>query len=248
MEVWIYTILSVLIVSIVSLIGIFTIGLKEKKIHSFAIILVSLAAGTLLGDAFIHLIPEAFEHNKNTTSMYILTGILLFFVVEKFIHWRHCHNDIDCQVHKKHLVPMNIIGDSIHNLIDGMLIAASFSASITTGIATTIAVVLHEIPQEIGDFGILVYSGIKIPKALFINFLTALTALLGAAITLLIGTKFITFTQNLIPIAAGGFIYIAGTDLIPELHHEIGLKKALKQLSLLALGILIMYTLKFLEI
>ena len=151
MTTWLATILSVFIVSAVSLVGLATLGLKHKTLHTLSLALVSLAAGSLLGDAFIHLIPEAYEHTGagSHTALFILSGIVLFFIVEKFIHWRHCHDDTECHVHKKHLAPMNIVGDLVHNVIDGMLIAASFSVSMTAGIATTVAVIMHEIPQEI---------------------------------------------------------------------------------------------------
>jgi zinc and cadmium transporter len=244
MTVWLYSILSVVLVSVLSLVGVVSLAVNKELLKKVVVTLVSLAAGTMLGDAFIHLIPEAFEHLSSNilASVLVLGGFLLFFILEKFIRWQHCHH-VDCSSHKEHLAPMNIAGDAVHNLIDGMLIGASYMVSIPLGIATTMAVVFHEIPQEIGDFGVLIYSGMKVKKALIINFLCSLTAVLGAVITLLIGQYFTSFIHILLPITAGGFIYIAGSDLIPELHHETDIVKSLRQLFLLVLGMLIMYLL-----
>ena len=210
--------------------------------------MVAFSAGALLGDAFIHLIPEAIgeEGVSIQTSMLITTGILIFFVLEKIIHWRHCHQ-VGCEEHIHHLGMMNFIGDGVHNAIDGMLIAGSFMLSPEIGITTTIAVILHEIPQEIGDFGVLLYSGIKAKKALLMNFASALFAIIGALIVLILGTKIENITQIIIPITAGGFIYIAGADLIPELHKEVKLSKSLIQFISILMGIGLMTLLLVLE-
>src|SRR3989344_3424132 len=179
-EVVAYTILSVLIVSIVSLIGILALSIKTDKLKKILIYTISFSAGALFGDAFIHLIPEAVKETGFglKTSLFILLGIIFSFIIEKFIHWRHCHLPHS----KEHIHPfavMNLLGDGIHNFIDGIIIGASYLASIPTGIATTIAVILHEIPQEIGDFGVLLQGGFSKSKALAFNFLTAATAILG---------------------------------------------------------------------
>ena len=167
----IYIFGSVALVSILSVVGILALLLKKKQLNSILLLLVAFSAGALLGGALLHLIPEASHHDGFTTeiALYILTGILIFFILEKIIHWHHCHN-VDCSEHKHHLGTMNLVGDGLHNFIDGALIAGSYMVSIPLGIATTIAVILHEIPQEIGDFGVLVYSGMKPKKALFYNF------------------------------------------------------------------------------
>ncbi|MEK6861534.1 MAG: ZIP family metal transporter, partial [Nanoarchaeota archaeon] len=173
-------------------------------------------------------------------------GIILSFLIEKVIHWRHCH----IPTSKEHPHPfayINLIGDSVHNFIDGLIIAASYLASIPVGIATTIAVLLHEIPQEIGDFGVLLHGGFTKKKALFFNFITALTAVLGAVVALIISQSIEQLTLFLIPLAAGGFIYIAGSDLIPELHKEVKLSKSIFQIISFILGILIMMSLLLLE-
>ncbi|GBE16217.1 zinc transporter ZupT [bacterium BMS3Abin15] len=243
--VWIYTLISVVIVSAVSLIGIFLLSADYRKLNRTLVYIVSFAAGTLLGDAFIHLIPESFKNNSAMASLYILGGIIVFFILEKFIHWRHCH-EIACDNHPHVMSKMILVGDTLHNFIDGIIIAASYLVSIPVGIATTIAVVLHEIPQEIGDFGSLVYGGYTRVKALMYNFLTATTAVLGAVLVLFINNRVENITGFLVPFAAGGFIYIAGTDIMPELHKSFKLKQSLGQLFFLLLGIGIMYALLFL--
>ena len=246
---WLYAITSVVIVSLISLVGLFTLALKKKKLENILIFLVSFAAGGLIGGAFIHLLPEIVEEEgfSLTVSLSLLAGILVFFILEKFIHWRHCHVPTSSK-HPHPLAVMNLVGDGFHNLIDGMVIAGAYLVAIPVGITTTIAVILHEIPQEIGDFGVLLYAGLNRWKALFFNFLSALTAVLGALITLVIGSKIPGFTTFLIPFTAGGFIYIAGTDLMPELHKKCE-SFSLSVLQLLALvsGILIMLLLVVLE-
>jgi zinc and cadmium transporter len=242
-------ILSVLIVSLISIIGIFFIFLKKDKLNNLILFFVSLSVGSLLGGAFLHLIPEAFGEGGFSlkVSFLILGGIIIFFIIENFIHWRHCHNQ-DCDEHQHHLGTMNMIGDGIHNFIDGLVIAAAYFVSLPVGIATTLAVIIHEIPQEIGDFGVLLYSGFSKRKALIFNFLSALTALIGAIVGILFSQHSQSFSLIVIPIAAGGFLYIAGSDLIPEMHKNQKNKLPLKNLIGIILGILIMYGLTFLKI
>lgn len=236
--IWIYTIASLIIVSSVSLIGVFFLSLKENILKKLLIFFVSFAVGGLLGDAFIHLIPESFEKlgSNLTTSLLILAGIFIFFTLEKFVRWRHCHIPIS-EKHTHPLATMNLIGDAAHNLIDGMLIGASYIVSIPLGISTTIAIILHEIPQEIGEFGVLLHSGMPAKKALFLNFTTALFALLGGMIALLISSQFSNFALYLLPITAGGFIYIAGSDLMPELQHETKASASFYQFLSILFGI-----------
>jgi len=142
---------------------------------------------------------------------------------------------------------MNLVGDSVHNFIDGLIIGASYLTSMPIGIATTMAVMLHEIPQEISDFGVLIYGGFSKKKALFLNFVVALTAVIGVITSLLIGSYFVNITNFLLPFTIGSFIYIAGSDLIPELHKETKVRKSVIQLMMLILGIGIMYLFLFLE-
>lgn len=249
--IWIYSILSVIIISLISLIGIFALLIKEKKLNEIIPYLVSFAAGALFGGAFVHLIPEAFENSPRiNVSIGILVGIAFFFIVEKFIHWRHCHAPTSKE-HKHPVGVLNIFGDGIHNFIDGLIIAAAYMLSIPLGIATTIAVLVHEIPQEIGDFGILLHAGYSKKKAILFNFLSALTAIAGAIIALIIGARAGNIILFLVPFAAGGFIYIAGSDLIPEIHRNSCAqgftKTALLQFVLFISGIAIMFSLILIE-
>jgi zinc and cadmium transporter len=244
-----YIILSVIIVSLISVIGILFLLVKQKFLQKILLFLVALSVGSLLGGAFLHLIPELVEEGlfNLQTSFLILGGIVFFFVVENFIHWRHCHTPTS-KNHPHALGTMNLIGDGIHNLIDGMIIAAAYIINIPLGIATTIAVIFHEIPQEIGDFGILIYAGYSKMKALMFNFLSAITALVGAIIVIIFSNTFENLIHIIIPIAAGGFIYIAGSDLIPEIHKSQEKNFSIKNLAAIILGILIMYGLTFLEV
>ncbi|MBW3022626.1 ZIP family metal transporter [Candidatus Woesearchaeota archaeon] len=237
MLLWI--LLSVIIVSLISLVGIFFISLKDKILEKILMMLIALASGAMLGGAFLHLMPEAVESGMKNIWTYLIVGILVFFVLEKFLHWRHCHKG-KCKVHS--FAYLNLVGDSIHNFIDGLIIAAAYIMSFETGIAVTFAVVVHEIPQEIGDFGVLVYGGFKKYRALFYNFLTALLAVAGALIGYLLRGSF--NTAYLIPFAAGGFIYIAASDLIPELKKTMEIKKAAAEFAFLVLGIVLMLLLK----
>ncbi len=224
-----------------------TLAVKEKTLNKILLYFVSFSVGGLLGDAFIHLLPESIELNNGLyLSFYILLGLVVSFIVEKFIQWRHCHIPTSRE-HPHPLAIMNLIGDSVHNFIDGLIIGASYLTSIQLGIATTMAVVLHEIPQEIGDFGVLIHGGFKIRKALFLNFVTALAAVMGTIISLIIGSYASSLTNFLLPFAIGSFIYIAGSDLIPELHKETKPIKSFVQLFMLLIGIGIMYLFLLLE-
>ncbi|MFA5389046.1 MAG: ZIP family metal transporter [Candidatus Omnitrophota bacterium] len=240
MKIWLWTLGSVLAISLISLIGVITLSLNKAKLQAILAFLVSFAVGGLFGDAFIHLLPESFETLgvNLKTSLLVLSGIFIFFILEKFIRWRHCH----VPTSKEHMHPvatLNVIGDGVHNMLDGMIVAASFAVSVPIGIATTLAVILHEIPQEIGDFGILVYSGMPVKKALFMNFVSALTSVVGAVIALTLESKIKGFSTYLLPITAGGFLYIGGSDLIPELHKEnhARISASLLQMVFIMLGI-----------
>ncbi len=247
-ETWVLTLLSVTIISLISFAGVFTLTLKGRILNKILLFLVSFSTGALLGDAFIHLLPEMIEETGFTlsSSFAVIGGILIFFVLEKFIHWRHCH----VPTSKDHPHPvgiMNLVGDGFHNFMDGMIIAGSFMADTRIGIATTIAVILHEIPQEIGELGILIHAGYSKSKALILNFMSALISVLGALIALLLGSLSENFILFVTPITIGGFIYIASADLIPELHKETDPKKSFMQLVGIVLGVGIMLSLLFLE-
>ena len=249
MDTWFYSLASVVIVSLISLVGVFTFRIKTENLRRILLYLVSFSAGALFGNAFIHLIPEAIDPEAGfglNVSIYVLFGIVSFFIIEKFLYWRHCHIPTS-EEHPHTFAYMNLFGDAIHNFIDGLIIGGSYIVSLPLGIATTLAVVFHEIPQEIGDFGVLIYGGFKKPKALLFNFLSAVTAILGALLSLGLGFYIEGFTVFLIPFAAGGFIYIAGSDLIPELQKEAKPSKSALQLTAFILGILCLLSLVFLE-
>jgi len=247
--IWFYSLASVGIVSLISLIGVVTLSVKIEHLKKILIYLISFSAGALIGDAFIHLIPEVVEESGGFSlmiSLYVISGLVVSFVVEKFIHFRHCHMPITAE-HKHPFAWMNLFGDSIHNFIDGLIIGAAYLVSVPVGIATTIAVILHEIPQEMGDFGVLVHGGFSVKKAVFLNFLTALTAVAGTVIVLVFGSAMEGLSLFLVPFAAGNFIYIASTDLIPELHKETSVRKSAIQLVFFVLGVGVMLSLLTLE-
>jgi zinc and cadmium transporter len=245
---YLYAFISVIIVSLISLVGVFSLSLREETLKKYIGLFISLAVGAFLGDAFIHLIPEAFENSPNFTlaSLLIISGILLFFIVEKFFHWHHHEDDTE----KNHIHPAGkllLFTDGFHNFIDGIIIGVSFLISIPIGIATTIAVILHEIPQEIGDFAVLIHSGYGIKKAIWFNFFSALASMLGLIAAFIFSNLAKTFSLWTLPIAAGGFIYIAMADLIPELQKTKELRYSLLQILAVIVGILAMLALTLLE-
>lgn len=244
---FLYMLVSVSVVSLLSLIGISLLALSHKAFHQLVFLLVAMAVGALFGDSFLHLIPEAFRDPSRTTasSFYILLGILLFFGLENFLQWRHQHSDEDHAIEPYGY--LNILADVAHNLIDGLIIGASYLAGIKMGLATTLAVVLHEIPHEFSNFGILVRSGFSRWRALFLNFLTALAALAGGLLAWWVGERTGNFIQFLIPLTAGGFIYIAGSDLVPQLHRDVRPLKALSQLLAILAGVGLMVLVKSFE-
>lgn len=256
MNAWILSVVSVVAVSLVSLVGLLTLSLNERRLRRLAGVLVSFATGTLLADAFIHLIPESFARSPGTplrASLLLLAGVLLFFVVEKLLRRRHGLLHHHHRHHPERSVPspmaiVNLVGDAIHNFIDGVLIAASYLASPLLGLTTTMAVLFHELPQELGDCGILIRGGVRPRTAVVLNLASASAALLGALATLLAGAAAgAAATGALVPIAAGGFVYIAAADLIPELQHDRTLRALLTQTGLIAAGIAVMALLALLE-
>ncbi|MSR67349.1 ZIP family metal transporter [Candidatus Peribacteria bacterium] len=247
-----YTLSAVLFVSLLSFLGIFFFLFEEKTIRQLLLYFVSLSTGALLGDVFIHIIPDLAESQDTFgRSLYILlSGILFSFVLEKIVHWRHCHVLPSETHHDHHHHPMgivSIVGESMHNFIDGLVIAAAFLASIPIGVSTTIAVVLHEIPHEVGNVAILLHSGYSKKRALLLNCLSGVTSIVGALIVLLFAATDSNLVAFILPFAAGNLLYIAGSDLIPELHKETALKKTLGQLFCIIVGMVMMYGLKFIE-
>lgn len=232
--------------SVLSLIGGVLLLLNEKITLKYSHFLAAFAAGTLLGTVFFDLLPEAIkesEHITKETSIEIniffwtLFGILGFFLLERFIHWFHHHQHEYLDEKVKPTIPLIIAGDSVHNFIDGVVIAATFLVSIPLGIVTTLAVAAHEIPQEIGDFGILFHKGMKRKKIILVNILSALTAILGALLSFWLGKRIEVFLPIFLSITAGFFIYIAASDLIPEIHHENRKGFAVIETFLMFLGV-----------
>jgi len=220
---FIWAISASFLLSAISLVGIFSILLKEKLLERILILLIGFSAGALIGGAFLHLLPEAIEQsNPGSVFLYTLLGFIFFFILERYFYWRHCHKG-KCDIHA--FTYLNLIGDGIHNFADGLAIGASFIISVNFGIITTLVLVFHEIPQEIGDFGVLVYGGFGRAKALFYNFISALTCVLGTALGYYLTRIIGNFSSFLLPLTAGGFIYIAACDLIPELHKQTELKR-----------------------
>jgi len=244
--IYFYTIISVLIVSLISLIGIFTLTLSREKLNKLTMFLVSLSAGALLGDSFLHLIPEAAAKNGDRLNiwLWLLSGILFFFILEKIIHWRHCHL-LTSESHPHPVGIMNLVGGGLHNFIDGMVIAGSYLIDFNLGLATTIAIISHEIPHELGDFAILIYAGYTKFKALFYNFISAAISIVGAIFALVISGRVENFSAFIVPFTAGSFIYIATSDLFPELKKDNEkLHQAFMQLASIIIGIGIMLILK----
>ena len=243
-------IIAVVIVSLTSLVGVVSLSVNKDLLTKISSVLLSLAAGTLIGDVFIHIIPEMYESNPgNGLGLLIILGIVAFFFMEKVLHWHHCHHMDEEHDHKHHpiIAINNLVGDGLHNFIDGIVIGATFLVSMEIGIATTVAVILHEIPQELGDFGVLIHSGYSRKKALLLNLLSSLTAIVGTVLALTIGEALEQVELILLAVAAGGFVYIALVDLLPEIKHEVNLKKSLLELIVFVFGILIMFSLTFLE-
>ena len=244
-----YSLISAVIVSLISLIGLIFLAFKIRT-QKIVEILVGFATGALFGDAFLHLLPESIEKLEFPfLGILILIGIFLFFILEEFIYWRHCHLETT-ESHPHSVAFMNLIGDALHNFFDGLAIGISFLTNFSLGLTTTLAIIFHEIPQEIGDFGILVYAGFSKKKALILNLLTALTAVLGAVLPFVLKLNFGQLNIFL-PIISGGFIYIAGSDLVPLIKNQDKNQKSLKKsfvfLLAMILGAALMYLLLLCE-
>lgn len=249
--------LSVVVISLASLAGALTLSLGPARLERTIFLLVAFAVGAMLGGALLHLIPESYETlgGGPQTGLLVLAGVVAFFVLEKFLHWRHQHGAPEAiegatgHVHHHHgpdgaapFALVNLVGSVAHNVIDGAIVAAAYLVSIQTGVVTTLAVMLHEIPQEIGNFGVLVYGGYPPRKALLYNFVAGLGGLVGAGLVLVLGAGVEGLADWLLPITAGAFLYIAGSDLIPELNrrHSYPAAKAVGQLIMMLLGIAVM--------
>ncbi len=238
-----WIILSTVVIALLALVGVVVLYIKKKLLDRILLYLVAYAAGALLGGAFFHLLPEALEQS-DSSALFLSTviGFCLFLLLEKFLYWRHSHKK-KCPVHI--FSYLNLIGDLLHNFVDGLVIAVTFIASIPLGISTAIAIALHEIPQEIGDFSILVYGGFSRRKALWLNFLVAITVIIGGIVGYLISNRVAGSLTFLLPVTAGGFIYIAAADLLPELRKETDLVRSVINFLVFILGLFTLYLVKF---
>ncbi len=238
-----YIILGTTIVSLGSLVGVVTLGMNQKFLDRILLGMIGLSSGALLGVAFIHMIPEGIKlMDPEKFCLIILITIIVYLIVEKLLHWHHCHtcgND-----HKHTLGYMNLVGDSVHNFIDGLVIASAFIVSPALGLSTIVAIAMHEIPQEIGDFGVLLYSGFTKRRAIFFNLMVSATAILGGIVGWAVSSRTDQLNLYLIPIAVGGFIYIALSDIVPELRKEDSIKNFFGGLILLVGGIIMMFFLR----
>jgi zinc and cadmium transporter len=247
MSYWASSLLAVFGISLISGVGAITLYLKRTVLENALVVLIPFAAGALLGDAFLHVIPEIAESESGfdvTASYSLLVGVLAFFLLEKVLHWHHAHVPTREVIHP--VAASNLVGDALHNFLDGAIVAGSFVVSPQLGIATTIAVAMHEIPQELGDFSILVFAGLKPRRALILNFASGLVAMVGAIVALTIASTG-DLERLLVPFSAGAFIYIASTDLLPELHKEPEPGKSAIQAVAMLAGVLVMGSLLWLE-
>ena len=267
MPVWAAALLSVLAVSLTSLAGAVTLSLGPERLQRLLFLLVAFAVGAMLGGALLHLIPEAYEQlgGGPRTGLLVLAGVLAFFVLEKFLHWQHQHGAPEAiegasggvdhshhgHSHGDPLATMSIVGTVAHHIIDGAVVAAAYGVSPEAGIVTTLAVAAHEIPQQIGMFGILVYAGLTPRRALGLNFLAGLATVPGALLVLVLGgaSGGAGLYAWLLPVTAGSFLYVAGSDLIPELNrrHSYPATKAVGQLVMMMTGIGLMAALLMLH-
>ncbi|MBS7631394.1 ZIP family metal transporter [Candidatus Bathyarchaeota archaeon] len=242
-----WIILSTFIISLISLVGCLVLVIKEDSMNKILLILVALSAGGLMGGAFFHLLPEAISEVGSSPSAtlslftFLLLGFCIFLILEQFIEWYHEHYSI----HKKKPVSYLVLfSDLVHNFIDGLVVSGSFMIGIDLGLATTLAIILHEIPQELGDFAILIYGGFKNKSALLWNYISGVASIIGGVIGYYLSTMVSDVAILLLSFAAGSFIYIAASDLIPEIKHSIGVGRSLVHFITFLIGILLMFLIK----
>ncbi|MFA5075938.1 MAG: ZIP family metal transporter [Patescibacteria group bacterium] len=236
-----WIVISTVAVSLISLIGITVLWFQESMLKKILLPLVALSAGTLLGSVFFHILPEAIAELGVDSGIFfwLLVGFSLFFFLEQFIHWHHCHKTPS--EHKHPVTYLILVADGVHNFIDGMALAGAFLFNFQVGLVTWLAIVAHEVPQELGDFGVLIHGGWSKSKALFFNFISALTAVAGGLLVYLLSWQI--NMAWLLPFAAGNFIYIACSDLIPEVKHNISLRDNLVNFGIFILGIALVWVL-----
>jgi zinc and cadmium transporter len=245
MDILIWIILATLVDGLTGLVGVFSLWINEKFFKKLLFILVAFSAGALLSGAFFHLLAESLSSLPvMQVFAFMMVGFTAFFLIERFLHWHHCHDGEKCEVHPvSYLI---LIGDAIHNFIDGVIIGASFLVNVHFGIITTLLILAHEIPQELGNFGVLVYGGFGKNKALLYNFLSQLTCILGGIAGYLLSASIQGIIPFILPFAAGGFIYIGASDLVPELHKEPKLNKLLVSFGFFILGMVFIFLIKYL--
>ena len=239
MSILFWIIFSTLAVSAVSLVGALFLFFKERTIEKIITPLVAFSAGTLLAGGLLHLIPEAVEQVDDTHFVFLLVivGFTIFFLLEQFIRWHHCHRT--ASEHKHPVTYLILIADGIHNFLDGLVVGGAFIVDIRLGIITALIVAMHEIPQELGDFGILIHGGWKKSKAILFNLLSALTMVIGGLLVYFASDK--VNMVYLLPFAAGNFIYIAASDLIPEIKHSKNIVKNILHFIFFVIGILLIW-------
>lgn len=235
-----FILLSTIIISLVSLVGVIFLGLKEEQTQKLIYILVSFATGSLIGGALLHLLPEAVEASKSA-FVHTILGIFFFLILEKILYWRHCHKG-HCDIHN--FTYLNLVGDGVHNFIDGIVIGSSFVVNPGLGLTTSLAILFHEIPQELGDFSILIYGGLKKSRALLYNLLSALSCIAGGVIAYFASSAIFGIKTFLLGFTAGGFLYIAMVDILPELRATAKLSQTLVQILLVVLGVGFMWGIK----
>lgn len=263
----------IFLIGLLSLIGLFMISIKERTLDRLLFILIAFATGTILASSLFDLIPESIHHleelnaegaalNESIVFVFIIIGYVIFFILERFIYWFHghahqkedqlvCYDSItegpDVMVNRggkiKSFALLNLIGDGLHNFLDGVIIMVSFLSGFGNGIVITLAVLFHELPQEVGDFGILLYGGFTKKKALFFNFLSAMVALLGGILGFILSDTVELFNLFFLAFSGGGFLYLASTELMPELIKQKNLKKSIIQALIFIAGLIIIITL-----
>ena len=240
--------MAILIVSLLSIAAVLPLAYfsKHKKVIK---LLVAFAAGALIGDVFLHMIPEMVEHHFAAShSLAIIAGIIGLFIFEQIFHWRHCHNEFSDKHKHSSVAVSSLTADFFHNFIDGVLIASAFFVDIELGIATTLAVVFHELPQEIGDFAILINAKMQKRKAILLNFLTSLSAFAGAILFIIFSDSLLELTEYVIAFGAGAFLYLAIADLLPEIKHENCDSGIIFKLLFFILGVVVMFFLTLIEL
>ena len=234
---WIFAVLSVTVISLISLVGVLILAIGKNISKKQLMYLVSFSVGGLLGGAFFHLLPESLaKHDTEIVSILILSGIFTSFLIEMILSWRHCHIPTS-KDHPHTFVYMNLIGDGVHNFIDGLVVGGAFLVDMELGVATSLAIIMHEIPQEIGDYGVLLYGGMEPRRALILNLCSGVTAIFGTLVSLCLSGYVEALTGFLLPFAVGNFLYIAGSDLVPELKDEKDLSESFVQLFLMVVGV-----------